>query len=170
MEYRQNLSPIQLPWQTSISFKTRTANCTLLSVKMGNNDVYRLDIRDGTIVYLYDNSVLTSAGHVEINDGEWHSVQIKWMEDEVWLNIDYGQYEITKRSLVSIAGKIVTKVTVGDAKNLNKKSHHFFKIHYIVSPLCLSENLKNLTCAPLLFGTFHNPFLELDLHLTQQIY
>ena len=123
LEYRQNLSPIQLPWQTSISFKTRTANCTLLSVKMGNNDVYRLDIRDGTIVYLYDNSVLTSAGHVEINDGEWHSVQIKWMEDEVWLNIDYGQYEITKRSLVSIAGKIVTKVTVGDAKNLNK----FFK-------------------------------------------
>ena len=42
------------------------------------------------------------------------------MEDEVWLNIDYGQYEITKRSLVSIAGKIVTKVIVGDAENLNK--------------------------------------------------
>ena len=120
LEFRQNLSPIQLPWQTSISFKTRTANCTLLSVKMGNNDVYRLDIRGGTIVYLYDNSVLTSAGHVEINDGEWHNVQIKWMEDEVWLNIDYGQYEITKRSLVSIAGKIVTKVIVGDEGNVNK--------------------------------------------------
>ena len=92
-------------------------------MKMGNNDVYRLDIRGGTIVYLYDNSVLTSAGHVEINDGEWHNVQIKWMEDEVWLNIDYGQYEITKRSFVSIAGKIVTKVIVGDAENINK----FFK-------------------------------------------
>ena len=41
------------------------------------------------------------------------------MEDEVWLNIDYGQYEITKRTSDSagagIGGKIVTKVTVGNA-------------------------------------------------------
>ena len=115
LEYRQKLEPIQLPWETSISFKTRTANCTLLSVKMGNNDVYRMDIRDGTIVYLYGNSVLTS-GHVQIDDGQWHNVQIKWMEDEVWLNIDYGQYEITKRSLSPIGGKIVTKVTVADSE------------------------------------------------------
>ena len=41
------------------------------------------------------------------------------MEEEVWLNIDYGQYEITKRTSDSagagIGGKIVTKVTVGNA-------------------------------------------------------
>ena len=52
--------------------QTLTANCTLLSVKMGGsggNDVYRLDIREGTVVYLYGNSVLTS-GHVVVNDGD----------------------------------------------------------------------------------------------------
>ena len=39
------------------------------------------------------------------------------MEGEVWLNIDYGQYEITQRSFDSVAGKVGTKITAGNSED-----------------------------------------------------
>ena len=72
-------------------------------------------------------------------------LQIKWMEDEVWLNIDYGQYEITKRTSDSagagIGGKIVTKVTVGNADD---------KVNFFRGCLQVWQPTKLLLC--LLFG------------------
>ena len=46
------------------------------------------------------------------------------MEGEVWLNIDYGQYEITKRSFDTVAGKIATKIIAG---NTDQKSESYFR-------------------------------------------
>ncbi len=47
------------------------------------------------------------------------------MEGEVWLNIDYGQYEITQRSFDSVAGKVATKITAGDSAD--DESVSFFR-------------------------------------------
>ena len=62
-------------------------------------------------------SVLMTSGLFGVADGKWHDIQIKWMKDEVWLNIDYGQYEITQQSFNSVGGKVVTKVMVGDSSD-----------------------------------------------------
>lgn len=115
--FRQELSPIQLPWQMGLSVKTRQrhANFTLLSVKMGNDEVYKIELRQGIVYYLYEDRVLLSSDLFMVSDGRWHDVNLKWMKDEVWLNIDYGQYERTQRSLNSVGGKVVTKVTVADS-------------------------------------------------------
>merc|ERR1712223_709988 len=99
----------------------RNKNFTLLSVKMGNEETYRIELRQGIVYYLYDDKVLLNSDLFGVNDGLWHDVQLKWMKDEVWLNIDYGQYERTQLSHHSVGGKVVTKVTVGDA---NDKQNH----------------------------------------------
>ena len=50
------------------------------------------------------------------------------MEGEVWLNIDYGQYEITQRSFDTVAGKIATKITAGTGENAaDDDSNAFFR-------------------------------------------
>ena len=37
-----------------------------------------------------------------LNDGEWHHASVKWMVGEVWLNLDYGQHEITQQTNIGI--------------------------------------------------------------------
>lgn len=46
------------------------------------------------------------------------------MEGEVWLNIDYGQFEVTQTSVDSVAGKIATKIYSGRDQN----NENFFKV------------------------------------------
>jgi cadherin EGF LAG seven-pass G-type receptor 1 len=76
--FQQELSPIQLPWQMSLSFRTRSLNGTLLAVKMGDdNDVYKIDIRDGVVVFVHHQSVLVSS-HTMINDNIWHDAQVSF--------------------------------------------------------------------------------------------
>ncbi len=77
LSFQQELSPIQLPWQMSLSFRTRSLNGTLLSVKMGDDsDVYRIVIRDGIVVFVHHESVLVSS-HTMTNDNLWHDVQVR---------------------------------------------------------------------------------------------
>ena len=76
LTFQQELSPIQLPWQMSISFRTRSTNGTLLSVKMGDDiDVYKIEIRDGAIVFVHHDSILVSS-HNLITDNIWHDAQV----------------------------------------------------------------------------------------------
>ena len=121
--YRQELSPIQLPWQMGLSVKThdKSDEYVLMSVKMGNDETYSIIIKQGLVHYVYEDQVLMTSGLFTIADGKWHDIQIKWMKDEVWLNIDYGQYEITQQSFNSVGGKVVTKIMVGDSSD---KQHH----------------------------------------------
>ena len=67
--------------------------------------------------FIFSLLVLMTSGLFGVADGKWHDIQIKWMKDEVWLNIDYGQYEITQQSFNSVGGKVVTKVMVGDSSD-----------------------------------------------------
>lgn len=121
--YRQELSPIQLPWQMGLEAKTRQleANFTLLTVKMGNEETYKIQVRQGIVYYLHDEEILLNSDLYGVADGMWHDITVKWMKDEVWLNIDYGQYERTQRSHHSVGGKVVTKITVGDSGD--KQNH-----------------------------------------------
>ena len=52
-----------------------------------------------------------SASHV--NDGRWHHVRVKWMQNETWLSLDFGQLELTRTHLNYRVGALVTKIAVG---------------------------------------------------------
>jgi hypothetical protein len=118
--------------------QNENTNFTLLSVKMGNDETYRIELRQGIVYYLYDEKVLLNSDLFGVNDGLWHDVQLKWMKDEVWLNIDYGQYERTQHSHHSVGGKVVTKFTVGDSSN---KQNHLIGCVRVSNPIFKVPNV-----------------------------
>ncbi len=72
---------------------------------------------EGAVVYrMKDGSKDTleielAAAHV--TDGRWHHVQVKWMQNETWISLDFGQLELTRAHLNYRVGALVTKVAVG---------------------------------------------------------
>ena len=54
-----------------------------------------------------------------VDDGAWHDIQIKWMTNEVWLNLDHGDFEVTQRANEDFAGQYVGSVAVGGLPNSN---------------------------------------------------
>lgn len=48
-----------------------------------------------------------------MNDGRWHNIEVKWMSGEIWLSLDYGDFEITRRTSEHISGQYVGTVSVG---------------------------------------------------------
>ena len=106
---------------------------------MGNEETYRIELRQGIVYYLYDEKVLLTSNLLGVNDGLWHDVQLKWMKDEVWLNIDYGQYERTQRSHHSVGGKVVTKITIGDSSDKENHLTGCVRVSRLHNPL-----IKNL--------------------------
>ena len=110
--YKKDLFPITLPWYNVLSFKTKKLNGTILVVKVGGgNDLSMIRIVDGFIKYTFKNTDVSLVSK-RVNDGEWHNVQIKWMSNEVWLNLDYGQEEITRRSHDRLNEKIATHIKI----------------------------------------------------------
>ena len=52
-----------------------------------------------------------------LNDGKWHLVEVKWMQGEIWLNVDYGLYEETAVADTKLQGLYIGKVSVGGLEN-----------------------------------------------------
>lgn len=71
-----------------------------------------LQIGDGFIQYNYGNTTVRII-ETQVNDGKWHHVEVKWMKGEVWVNLDYGDHEITQRSDDQIVGLYIDKISVG---------------------------------------------------------
>ena len=67
---------------------------------------------DGYIQYRYENTTFRLID-VRVDDGRWHNIQVKWMHREIWLNLDYGDFEKTIRVDEHVAGLYIGKVTVG---------------------------------------------------------
>ena len=53
-------------------------------------------------IYLSYLSIYLSIYLSRLNKGDWHHVSVKWMSGEVWLNLDYGQFELTQRTNTQI--------------------------------------------------------------------
>lgn len=62
--------------------------------------------------YSYNGETIT-LGQGLINDGLWHHIEVKWMSNDVWLSLDYGQREVTKTFNVKVQGLYVNKILVG---------------------------------------------------------
>lgn len=67
---------------------------------------------DGYIQYRYENTTMKLT-ETRVDDGLWHNVEVKWMSREVWINLDYGNYEITHSVDSWVAGLYIGKISVG---------------------------------------------------------
>ncbi|XP_071746088.1 LOW QUALITY PROTEIN: protocadherin-like wing polarity protein stan [Lepeophtheirus salmonis] len=107
--YKKDVHQIQIPWFNLLSFKTSSSNMDLLRVKIGKKEISELKVLNGFLFYSYMKTNVTIKSK-RVDDGEWHNAQVKWMNSEVWLNLDYGQREITKNSHDYLNGKIVSQI------------------------------------------------------------
>ncbi|KAB7505845.1 Cadherin EGF LAG seven-pass G-type receptor 1 [Armadillidium nasatum] len=102
---------ISMPWHSSLSFRTRESYGLLMSASLGSTYSI-IELIEGHIQYRYENTtVLLSESRVD--DGRWHNIEIKWMSGEVWLNLDFGDFEITRRTRDKVTGHYVGTVSVG---------------------------------------------------------
>ena len=110
--YDVGLYPIALPWLNSLSFRTSQKNGLLMMMEIRKIGWSRLELINGTLEYSLGDARL-AIPTPRLNDGEWHHASVKWMVGEIWLNVDFGQHELTQHTQLGIQGLTVGKVYVG---------------------------------------------------------
>ncbi|XP_059482643.1 protocadherin-like wing polarity protein stan isoform X3 [Neocloeon triangulifer] len=112
LSFNPLLRPIQLPWVNSLSIRTLQEEASLVSIQVGQNSTAMISISEGLIEYSYNSETVILHGK-EVNDGQWHHVEVKWMMGEIWLGLDYGQHEVTMPIAAKIQGMYVGKIVIG---------------------------------------------------------
>ncbi|CAB3374160.1 Hypothetical predicted protein [Cloeon dipterum] len=112
LSFNPLLRPIQLPWINSLSLRTLQDEASLLSIQVGQNSTAMISISNGLVEYSYNSETVVLTGK-EVNDGKWHHVEAKWMMGEIWLSLDYGQYEVTMPVTAKTQGMYVGKIVIG---------------------------------------------------------
>ncbi|XP_035787631.1 protocadherin-like wing polarity protein stan isoform X1 [Anopheles albimanus] len=112
LSFNPLLRPIQLPWLTAFSIRTRKRDSFVMEIQVGQNSSAIVSLRSGTLQYAYNGEVLQLAG-AELADGRWHRVEIKWMGAEVALTVDYGQRMTVLPVSQKIQGLYVGRIVIG---------------------------------------------------------
>lgn len=81
---------------------------------------------EGHIQYRYENATLRLK-EARVDDGLWHHVEIKWMGGEVWINLDYGDYEDTLKVNEQVANHYIGTVSVGGVQPSDQSTVTGFK-------------------------------------------
>jgi cadherin EGF LAG seven-pass G-type receptor 1 len=116
LSFNPLLRPIQLPWINSLALRTLQRDAALLAVQVGQNSSALIALSSGTIQYSYNGEVVAIQG-TPVNDGKWHHLEVKWMMGEIWLSLNYGQYEATFPMTAKIQGLYVGKIVIGGPDN-----------------------------------------------------
>ncbi|XP_055704133.1 protocadherin-like wing polarity protein stan [Phlebotomus papatasi] len=112
LSFNPLLRPIQLPWLTALSIRTRQKDAFLMQIQVGQNSSAIVSLKDGILHYIYNGEPMFLSG-VTLSDGEWHRIEIKWLGMEISLSIDYGQRTGVVPMSQKIQGLYVGKIIIG---------------------------------------------------------
>lgn len=112
LSFNPLLRPIQFPWLTALSVRTRQRNAFLLQIQIGQNDSAIVALKNGILHYIFNGEPMYLAGS-EVADGKWHRIEIKWLGTEISFTIDYGQRGGVVPMSQKIQGMYVGKIILG---------------------------------------------------------
>ncbi|KAJ4450280.1 hypothetical protein ANN_01700 [Periplaneta americana] len=112
LSFNPLLRPIQLPWLNALSVRTLQRDTFLMSIQVGQNSSAVLSLVNGQIQYSYNGESITLPNGF-ISDGRWHHIEVKWMSGEIWINLDYGQREVTASATSKLQGLYIGKILIG---------------------------------------------------------
>ncbi|XP_001961249.3 protocadherin-like wing polarity protein stan isoform X3 [Drosophila ananassae] len=113
LSFNPLLRPIQLPWTTSFSLRTRQREAFLLQIQIGQNSSAAVCLRQGVLYYIFDGEPMFLAGAF-LSDGEWHRVEIRWQQgSEIYFSVDYGQRTGSVPMSQKVQGLYVGKIVMG---------------------------------------------------------
>ncbi|XP_062135457.1 protocadherin-like wing polarity protein stan isoform X1 [Drosophila sulfurigaster albostrigata] len=113
LSFNPLLRPIQLPWLTSFSIRTRQEDAFIMQIQIGQNSSTVICLKHGILYYIYDNEPMYLAG-AYLSDGDWHRVEIKWQQgSEIQFSVDYGQRTGSVPMSQKVQGLYVGKIVMG---------------------------------------------------------
>lgn len=112
LSFNPLLRPIQLPWLTALSVKTRQRDAFIMQIQVGQNSSAIVALRDGILHYIYNGETMFLAGS-SLSDGRWHRIEIRWLGTEISLAVDYGQRTAVVPFTQKIQGLYVGKIVIG---------------------------------------------------------
>uniref|UniRef100_A0AAG5D0U0 Protocadherin-like wing polarity protein stan n=1 Tax=Anopheles atroparvus TaxID=41427 RepID=A0AAG5D0U0_ANOAO len=123
LSFNPLLRPIQLPWLTAFSVRTRKRDTFVMEIQVGQNSSAVVSLRDGTLQYAYNGEPVQLVG-ADLADGRWHRVEIKWMGTEVSLTVDYGQRNGVLPVSQKIQGLYVGRIVIGGLEGTIGQQHY----------------------------------------------
>lgn len=112
LSFNPLLRPIQFPWLTAISVRTRQRNAFLLQIQVGQNGSAIVALKNGVLHYIFNGEPMYLAGS-DLGDGKWHRIEIKWLGTEISFAVDYGQRVGVVPMSQKIQGMYVGKIILG---------------------------------------------------------
>ncbi|XP_055850573.1 protocadherin-like wing polarity protein stan isoform X3 [Episyrphus balteatus] len=112
LSFNPLLRPIQLPWVTSLSIRTRLQDAFIIQIQIGQNSSAIICLKGGILYYIYDSEPMYLAG-ADLADGVWHRIEIKWLGAEIQFSVDYGQRMGVVPMSQKVQGLYVGKIVIG---------------------------------------------------------
>lgn len=112
LSFNPLLRPIQLPWTTAVSLRTRGQSAFLMSIQIGQNSSALFFLRDGRLETCLDGVDIISTP-VPINDGEWHRIEIVWQSGHVSVDMDYRNRPSISPLPAKLQGLYVGRILLG---------------------------------------------------------
>lgn len=114
LSFNPLLRQIQYPWLTALSVRTRQRNAFLIQIQVGQNSSAVISLKNGVLHYSYNERQMQLSG-INLADGRWHRIEVKWHGSEITFSVDYGQRSRATPIFVNIQGFFVGRIILGSA-------------------------------------------------------
>ncbi|KAK0088102.1 hypothetical protein PV325_013198 [Microctonus aethiopoides] len=112
LSFNPLLRPIQLPWMTALSIRTRINNAFIMSIKIGQNSSALFYLKNGKFEASLDGIDIIKTP-TTINDGVWHRIEIVWQSGFVSLDINYRLRPLISPLPAKLQGLYVGRTLLG---------------------------------------------------------
>ncbi|KAL7299168.1 hypothetical protein TKK_0007766 [Trichogramma kaykai] len=112
LSFNPLLKPIQLPWLTGFSVRTRDQYAFIMTIQIGQNSSILFEVIGGKLSVLLDGADVIKSW-VEIADGEWHRIEVRWQTGQVELDIDYRNRPVVLSLPEKLQGLYVGRTLIG---------------------------------------------------------
>ncbi|XP_008557612.1 protocadherin-like wing polarity protein stan [Microplitis demolitor] len=114
LSFNPLLRPIQLPWMTALSLRTRATNTFVMSIQIGQNSSALFFLKEGRLATSLDGIEIIRT-QTSINDGEWHHIEIIWQSSLVSLDMNYRNRPSISSLPAKLQGLYVGRILLGGA-------------------------------------------------------
>lgn len=125
LSFNPLLRPIQLPWMTALSLRTRASNTFVMSIQIGQNSSALFSLKDGRLETALDGVDIIKTP-APINNGQWHRVEILWQSGHVSLDINYRNRPFISPLPAKLQGLYVGRILLGGADQSLNTDQAFF--------------------------------------------
>ncbi|XP_063987386.1 protocadherin-like wing polarity protein stan [Diachasmimorpha longicaudata] len=125
LSFNPLLRPIQLPWVTALSLRTRATEAFVMIIQIGQNSSTVFSLKDGRLETTLDGVDIIRTP-TPINDGKWHRFEIIWQTGHVSLDIDYRNRPTISPLPAKLQGLYVGRILLGGADQTLSIEQPFF--------------------------------------------